>query len=114
MQGHHLKRRFSTSHRQNLALARLAKSERQREDLLVLVAADEHGSDEDFGRRLGLKPRMVRNHLKTLRESGMIAVKIERHQGYKGWMNYRTAVVTEKGFEALRRSRETTKEGGEV
>ena len=83
-------------------------------EVLALVAADEHGTDDFFGHRMGLKPRMIRKHLKVLRDSGMIAVKIERHQGIKGWMNYRTAVVTEKGFEAIRRSRETTKEGGEV
>jgi transcription initiation factor IIE alpha subunit len=96
---------FSVTHRQNLALARLARSERQREALLRLVAADSHSTDEYLTTRLGLKPRMIRKHLKVLRESGMIAVKIERHQTPKGWMNYRTAVVTEKGAEYLRKER---------
>lgn len=72
--------------------------------MLVLVSNDAHGTDEYLGSRLGLKPRMVRKHLKVLRESGMIAVKIERHQGFKGWINYRTVVVTEKGTNAIRES----------
>lgn len=80
----------------------------------MLVAADEHGTDIDFGRRMDLKPRMIRKHLKVLRDSGMITVKTERHQVAGDWMNYRTAVVTEKGFEAIRRSRETKKEGGSI
>ena len=104
MQVHPLKRRLSASHRQNLALARLAKSERQREVLLVLVSVDHHGTDSDFGRRMDLKPRMIRNHLKVLRKDGMIAVKTERHQVGGKWMNYRTAVVTEKGHDAIRQS----------
>ncbi len=70
----------------------------------MLVAADEHGTDNDFGRRMDLKPRMIRKHLKVLRDSGMITVKTERHQVGGDWMNYRTAVVTAKGYDAIRQS----------
>ena len=97
-------RRLSPDHRRNLALSRLAMGERQRETLLLLVASDGHSTDQNLGQRLGLKPRMIRKHLKVLRESGMIAVKTERHQVGGLWMNYRTVAVTEKGTNAIRES----------
>jgi len=74
---------------------------RQREVLLALVEADSYGTDKTFGARMGLKPRMVRKHLKVLREDGMIAVETKRQQIGGKWVNYRIAIVTEKGQNAI-------------
>jgi hypothetical protein len=94
---------FSVRHRQNLAIARLTRSAGHRQVLLQLLASDAHATDLDLGQRMGLKPRMVRKHLKELRDSGMITASVKRHlvNGQK-WMNHRTIVVTSEGLKRIK------------
>jgi predicted ArsR family transcriptional regulator len=82
-------------------MTRLAKSHAIRMRLLFLVASDNHSSDLDLGKRLGLKPRMVRTHLKNLRDDGMITIQTVRERAPTGWANYRIFSVTAAGLVAL-------------